>query len=209
MSDFEITRGARQEYRRAADGRSYFSVSQILEVLLPGTFDRVPANRLLATREKGTDLHYWFAKVLGWKAELTVRPEAPDGIAGYVQAMMTWADDYAATPVMIETPSCSDEGYAGTPDTLALCRPYPGKTGPQQRQPTIVDLKSGTAKAADIVQIQLYRRLRQYDHAKQLLLLYVKPDGTYVCVPVLESAADLAWALNGLAVLQGRLNRGV
>ena len=213
-SAFVITRGERQEYRHVASGKTYFSVSQVLEVLMPGTFDNVPKNKLAATRERGNDLHYWFAMVLGWKAKLVAQPEAPDGIAGYVAAMMKWADDYSVTPILFETPSCSPEyGFAGTVDTLANCRAYPAyKTPPGadiERFHTIVDLKSGQPKAADIVQIQMYKRLEGYQNAQQMLLLYVKPDGTYKVLPVREAEGDFAWFLNGVGVLQGRLSRGV
>jgi hypothetical protein len=119
--------------------------------------------------------------------------------------MDRWVSLNQVQPVKLEEVSwCEKLGYAGTPDALALI----GRDG----VPTILDLKTGAKTLTDPMQLLAYQKMRGYECAKQLLDLYIQPDGS-AAKPVKVSpgmkATEWSWFMSALGNLRSRRNHGV
>lgn len=194
-------RTATQQYTDPTTGKSYFSFSQVAQVLDPEVYSRIDPDVLGRAQVRGTRLHYLFAFLLGSRAGWCEAPEVPEEWAGYYRAMVRWADAHHVSPMLIEEPSIWQD-CAGTPDAKVRY----GSTG----MVTLPDLKTGTIRSRlHRVQVQVYSQMAEYRDCRQLVVLYVQPDGTYEEMIVQPDPFDLAWFGNGLAVLRGRLQGGL
>lgn len=190
-----------RNYRDEQTGKRFWAVSEVLNVLDPDRFATVQKDVLSRAMKRGTQVHAIFANLLatrakipGYSFDLT---RVPAVLRGYASGLQQWAAQHRVMPIRIEWSSRFQKwGYAGTADSLALV----------DGVETIVELKSGIEERLNRVQVQVYHKMEGYEHAKQLLLLYVDKDGNVKDRPVDPSPYDWAWFCAGVGVLNGRMN---
>lgn len=194
------TRGAQYEYTDTVTGKQYFSVSQVLDVLDPHAFEDVPYELLEGASYRGARVHHIFAKLLAaqlgvWTKEL----DFPEQFRGYAMSLVRWIQANQVKPVKIEQASYDPLWpVAGRPDCEILY-------GPQMLQ-VLVDLKTGKGiRRAHRVQLQAYRRMKNYQHLNRMMTLYAQQDGSMAKEEWhTRNPQDEAWFLNAVNVLIGR-----
>jgi hypothetical protein len=202
MSTWTVRRGAAKEYRRG-DGQEFFSVSQVCTLLDP-KYGKEEAMK------RGQILHYRFAMAMGAQRQLCNYPPVIPRYAGWCQAMDAWIRARRPYPLKIEEQSCHPaRGYAGQPDNESkLPTSFPNILVPVPVK-TIIDLKTGQPAPTDPIQVVAYRRMEHYADAEQLLLLYIRDDGTSkeVFIPRKEWPLHEAAFLHALNVLRWRTTK--
>lgn len=205
------TRGQEQEYWDPDTGRRYWSWSELCRVLYGDQYATVDPDVLDAARDRGRVMHVLFARLL---LHYTTRdrrgrerpeglgplPPRPEGdLAPYYDSLLAWCQARRPQALRIEEPAVvKGEPLAGRPDTLCWLG---GRL-------TLVDLKTGDHHPSHATQLVVYSHLEGYEGAEDLVTLYAQRDGTIAQeVPAARSAQEWTWALQGLAVLKGRLAR--
>lgn len=192
----------RSAARHYADeqGKRYFSVSQVLDVLEPDKYKYVRPEVLQAKSELGTTLHLYFGLVLSARMGFCQMPPRPDGLlGGYFDGMVACIEQHNMVPIRIEEPSVwPGKPCAGCPDTLCY---WGGK-----RIITLPDLKTTADEdmRSHKVQVTAYHRFEDYREARSLRIIYLRKDGTFDAPEVKPNPGYEAWFLNGLNVLVGR-----
>lgn len=197
-----VTRGAAREYRDAATGETYYSVSQVRRVLYDPYAAANPVT-LHAAADRGRRLHLRFALALGAAAGLCESPAPLPGEEAACAAMDRWLAEWAPLPVRIEEPAaCPAHGFAGQPDALVRLR--------RKGVLALVDLKTGQPTPTDGVQLAAYAHLHGYTGAVRWLTLYVAPDGARERIWT-RADLDRDWAafLAALSVLRWRERHGL
>lgn len=153
----------RTQRRHYGDGeRRYYSVSQVLDVLLGRTSIDAPTPAMV----RGTDVHLICELELHRRYHGGPAPTIPAEYAGYHRSFCGWLDRAELDPRDIEQPRAHAKfPYAGTPDLVAVLA---GAF-------TVIDLKSGGPEPWHAVQLQAY--MRMVDRAARGLILYLDRDG--------------------------------
>lgn len=195
MSTVSVDRAQPRQYQ--AEGRRYFSVSQVCQVLTGDTY----AYGSVEAMQRGTDLHAWFAwAVMTYAGNDVEQPDLAEEHAPYIQPIYDWLAYAKPLPIRVEDPSvCTVAGlpYAGTPDLLASV------TVGEKRKVALIDLKTGQPNDAHRIQVQAYAHLSGYTGAEALQVLYIAPNGFKV-VTVKKSQRDWAAFQAALSVLTWR-----
>lgn len=195
MSTLSVDRAQTRQYGQ--DGSRYYSVSQVCQVLTGDTY----LYGSDAARQRGTDLHAWFAWAVQAYAGHEMEP--PDLLAAYepyTDSILAWIREVKPLLMMVEEPAiCEIAGlpFAGTPDLLASIT-----IGGKQKV-ALIDLKTGQPCDAHRIQVQAYAHLAEYTGAEILLLLYVSESG-FKSVTVKKSQRDWAAFQAALSVLLWR-----
>lgn len=197
-------RGAPFEYKDLETGKTYFSVSQVLQVLDPDAFKGIDPFVLASAQDRGKDLHYLFALRLFAVMGINAPPARPTGIIGkFYDGIEAFVRERRPKPIKVEQASVNErDRYAGTADTECSLDGKP--------EHWILDLKSGPARAVHSAQlIGGYKRLAGYERAKRFGSLYIRRNGTYRLEEHTNNHVDLAWFMGGLTVLNGRRTHGI
>jgi hypothetical protein len=180
----------RSRPRHYSDGeRQYFSVSQVISVLLgrDGLDHETPA------MVRGTDLHTIFALESGAYAGLCARPNVPEEYAHHYRAFRDWLTRTMPSILAIEQPSRHARlPYAGTPDLIL-------KIGGVVY---VLDLKTGQEQPWHRIQVMAYSRLMGYRGIRPALL-YVHEGGAKMVQPK-PTRADWAAFVSALNILVWR-----
>lgn len=180
-----VRRGDVYEYLEERTGLQCVSMTQVRRAMFDH-YAAVPQHYLEAARKRGELLHVRFGLVLAAREGLCPHPEPLPMLEGYCQAMDCWADQAKARPIRIEEPSLNRKlRVAGCPDALCLCG--------SSEVLTLLDLKSGEPTKTDAIQLVGYHTFEDYEDAKDLIDLYIQPDGMYKAVRRRRRAAD--WAI--------------
>ena len=193
----------RTQSRHYGDSKQrYFSVSSICAAM---TGEHSYGSE--ADMQRGTDLHTIFALAVASFAGRCAPPVVPIGYQDSYQSMRLWIERWKPEPVLIEHPSVSairGLPFAGTPDLLAWTTgKWPGAQ--DGRVLTLIDLKTGVRAPWHMVQVQAYHKLKGYQEATALRLLYINEFGgepTYL--PVKKDPRDFAAFQSALNLLLWR-----
>lgn len=194
---FTVNRERQKQYRRD-DGREFFSVTQVCDLLWPKS---APPEAM----DRGAKLHLRFALLIASNAKpksLCARPAPLLEYPSWCAAMDKWVADRDPQPILLEQPSFNEkEGFAGTAD--AKVRMVVNGVS----EIILPDLKSGAESPTDRVQVKAYRTMKNYEDATKGLVLYIRNDGTYH--EDWEPARPEDWAafLHALNVLRWRVGR--
>jgi len=199
--NLSCVRGRQQEYADET-GKSYFSVSQAIKVLDPNAFSGADESVLEAAAARGQSVHMLFGLLMLAEVGAAERPKRPSGsvLGGHFDACLKFIQERKPKPVKVEESSINDKmGYAGTPDLLCWL----------DADLWILDLKTGSKRAAHAVQLHAYKHLNGYEKADRLASLYTKKNGGYDIAEHTHEHVDFAGFQAGLAVLNWRRHRGV
>jgi hypothetical protein len=177
-------RTAELHYADPETGWAGFSTSQILHQIEPMPYGTNGAML------RGTAIHNAVACL--WLGLPVERPPLFDDCAdlfeGYMIAARNFLRDRVGQVLMVEDKlKHKTLRYATQIDLLATLR------GPTDETLTLIDVKSGQPSKRYRLQMHLQKPLEGIDRAAKMLLLYLRPDGTYQEVPVAWSKTD--WAV--------------
>ncbi len=201
----DCVRGRDREYRDPLTGESYYSCSQLLDVLDPGRFLRVGEQTLELARQRGVDLHKYFFYALAHHGGFieTIPTHIAVGFEGYIAAIQAFIRDYDPQPVLIEESSRNrKDGVAGTPDAKALVNKVIGT--PAVKILTEIDLKTGGEERVHRTQHNCYAEFEEYADCQQMRTLYIQSDGQYQFKRVYRDPLERAAILNAIQVLNWR-----
>lgn len=193
------TRGADREYRDPDSGESYFSCSQLLQVLAPDLYSRVHYQTLELARQRGVDLHKYFFYALAVHGKFTqhVPKHVALGWEGYQSAIWKFIAEWDPLPILLEESSRDRKrGVAGTPDAKCTVR----------SKVVMIDLKTGPPDRIHAVQANCYRRFEEYHDIQEMRTLYIKADGTYDFPRVYRDPLHEAALDNALSILTWRIS---
>lgn len=166
------------------DGNVLPSVSELCEPLHRKVYQDVPKWKMEAAAERGTAVH---AATVALEATGSVDTE--ESYAPYVNAFASFVSQHSPVWSLTEQPIYHPEFlYAGTPDRYGI---LDGKY-------TLVDFKTTYTVNKPLCrgQLNLYRLalLANGHPVDRMLILHLKPDGTFKLVPIPEDE-PLAHAL--------------
>jgi hypothetical protein len=193
-----VERGAKQEYVDTEDGRRYFSVSQVRQVVHNPTIG-IPSDVLEQARQRGAILHQRFWRLLASKVKLVEHPQIVPGLEGYCAAMDTWALEHLVEPISLEEIVVSKtHGYAGQKDATI----YYGKAGWR----VLVDLKTGQPTVTDTMQLLAYNEASS-TRLSRMMDLYIFANGSYheKWVTMQDKIKHFPPFLNAISLLRWRL----
>lgn len=201
----ECVRGRDREYRDPETNESYYSCSQLLDVLDPGRFNRVGEQTLELARLRGVDLHKYFFYALAHHGGFiqTIPAHIAVGFEGYIAAIQAFIQDYDPLPILIEESSRNrKDGVAGTPDAKARVNKVIGN--PAVKILTEIDLKTGGEERVHRTQHNVYVDFEEYCDVEQMRTLYIQSDGKYQFKRVYRDPLERAAILNAIQVLNWR-----